>query len=149
MSQCLENGKLLFSLSKWYFKMLSACLCHARMWVDLFLQFCTREPASDLQIALIIRHIVHWWIMCGPQSRYTAFKIARLSCKPHSQRSQPFKSTVQEQGFLHLFFPVSEVVVFALWFLMFPWQAADLKTVRCRLSSWRRPEVGREFLVHC
>lgn len=35
------------------------CLCHARAWVDIFLHFCTRESASDLQIAFIIRHIVH------------------------------------------------------------------------------------------
>lgn len=125
------------------------CLCHARMWVDLFLQCRTREPASDLQTALVIRHIVHWWIMCGPESRYTAFKIAHLSCKPHSQRSRPFKSAVQEQDFLHLFFPVSEVIVFALWFIMVPWQAEDLKTDRSRLRSWRRSEVGREFFAHC
>lgn len=75
------------------------CLCHARMWVDLFLQFCTREPASHLQIALIIRHIVHWWIMCGPQSRYTAFKIAHLSCKPDSQRSWPLQKCCPGAGF--------------------------------------------------
>lgn len=85
MLQCLENGELLFSLSKCYFKMLSA-VCRARTWVDLFLHFGTRESASDLQIAFIMRHIIHWWIMCGLPSRYTAFKIAHLSCKPHPQR---------------------------------------------------------------
>lgn len=36
------------------------CLCHARMWVDIFLQLCTRESASDLQTAaFIMGHIVH------------------------------------------------------------------------------------------
>lgn len=35
------------------------CLCHARTWVDVFLQLCTGESASDLQIAFIIGHIVH------------------------------------------------------------------------------------------
>lgn len=62
------------------------CLCHGRTWVDLFLQFCTSESASDLQITFIIKHIVHWWIVCGLQSRYTDFKIARLSCRPHPRR---------------------------------------------------------------
>lgn len=35
------------------------CLCHASTWVDVFLQLCTRELASDLQAAFLIRQIVH------------------------------------------------------------------------------------------
>lgn len=30
------------------------CLCQARVWVDVFLQLCTRESASDLQTAFIM-----------------------------------------------------------------------------------------------
>lgn len=79
-------------------------LCHGRMWVDLFLQVCTWESASDLQIAFIIRHIVHWWIMCGLQRRYAAFKIARLFCKPQPQRQAgPSEVASGSRGFLRLF----------------------------------------------
>lgn len=34
-------------------------LCQARLWVDVFLQLCTGESASDLQTAFIMGHIVH------------------------------------------------------------------------------------------
>lgn len=124
-------------------------LCHGRMWVDLFLQVCTRESASDLQIAFIIRRIVHWWIMCGLQRRYAAFKIAHLFCKPQPQRQAvPSEVASGSKGFC-VFSPDS----WGHWFCplvhrVFPWRAETLKHGHS-LSSWRRHETGREFWSHC
>ena len=105
MSQCLKNGKHFFSLSKCSFKMLSAaCVMAGCGWV-YFLHFCTRQSAPDLQIAFIIRHIVHWWIMCGLQSRSTAFKIARSACRPHPQREAGLSEVVSGSRACCICFP--------------------------------------------
>lgn len=46
-------------LKQVFFREAFCCLCHGRMWVGLFFALLHRQSAPDLQIAFIVRHIVH------------------------------------------------------------------------------------------